>query len=197
MIPFLADYMVNNVKRPPEQVKYVYLIAGCCTLFTTNIIGRLSDKIGKKQVFYVVAVCAAIMSLILTHLPEVGMFTIFLVTTCFMIFTSGRMVPAQALITGVAKPHERGAFMSLNSAVQHMTMGLASVVSGQFITDGPTKELIGYGTVGFMSAGVAMLSIGLVRILRSAVTPHPVKQTVPPKLLRLRYDFHCSIHLGG
>ena len=36
-----------------------------------------------------------------------------------MVFSAGRMVPAQAMLLGTAEPRIRGAFMSVNTAVQH------------------------------------------------------------------------------
>ena len=45
---------------------------------------------------------------------------VLLVTTGLFIASSGRMVPAMALITASAAPRDRGGFMSMNAAVQHL-----------------------------------------------------------------------------
>lgn len=179
VIPFLAAYMVHNIGIPDVHVKWVYLASGACTLISMNVIGRLSDRYGKKFVFRVVAFGALAMSLAMTHLPPTSLWVVMAVCAGFMVLTSGRVVPAQALVTGVAPGHERAGFMSLNAAVQHFALSLATIVSGKLVTEGPAKELIGYGSAGVVAAGLALASIVLVGFLRAAPAGQPVEQPEP------------------
>jgi len=78
------------------------------------------------------------------------------------------MVPAMALITASAEPRFRGSFMSMNSAVQQTAMALAAVVGGHMIGETATKELTGYPLVGYIAAGVTLLTVFMVGLLRSA-----------------------------
>jgi MFS family permease len=57
-----------------------------------------------------------------------------------------------ALVTSSVKPSKRGAFMSLNSSIQSMAMGLASVISGIIITTGADGRLEGYWVAGIVSS---------------------------------------------
>jgi hypothetical protein len=93
-----------------------------------------------------------------------------------MVATSGRMVPAQAMLTGSAAPAVRGGFLSLNAAVQSAAMGLASLVGGALINQQPdTGRLAGYPVVGLLAAASAVASLVLGGFLRRAdVTPTPI-----------------------
>ena len=85
-----------------------------------------------------------------------------------MISTSGRMVPAQAMITASASPKVRGGFLSLNAAVQSLAMGVASILGGVFIHQTPDGRLPGYPLVGVIAAATALASLILAGFLRSA-----------------------------
>ncbi len=124
----------------------------------------------------IVALIAMLMTLTLTNLPVLSLPLTMLATACFMVFTSGRMVPAQALITGVPIPAERGGFLSLNAAVQHFTMGIAATISGGIIAEGPNREIVHFERVGYLSAGMALASLVIVHFLRGAPAVKPVQQ---------------------
>src|SRR5262249_50377542 len=122
VVPYIADSMVHNCGQKFEDMKYVYLVAGLFTLVSTNVVGRLADRYGKLSVFRVMGFAAIITVLILTNLPPIPLWVAMVVATAFMVAASGRMVPAQALITGSAGPAVRGGSLSLNAAVQSMAM---------------------------------------------------------------------------
>jgi predicted MFS family arabinose efflux permease len=112
----------------------------------------------------------------LTNLPPVPLWVAIVASTAFMVATSGRMVPAQAMLTGAAAPAVRGGFLSLNAAVQSAAMGLASLVGGSLINQDPaTGRLAGYPVVGLLAAAAALVSLVLGGLLRRAdVVPTPV-----------------------
>ena len=179
VVPFLADAMVANAGMQKENVKYIYMAAGLATFVSTIIIGRLSDRYSKRLMYSVIAGIAVVMSIVVTNLTEVSLASALLACTGFMVFTSGRMVPGQALITGCAMPAVRGGFLSLNTAVQSAAMGAASVLSGSLISNDASGKLVGYSTVGLIAAGCALLSIFLANQLK-AVDSTPV--AVPPRV---------------
>jgi predicted MFS family arabinose efflux permease len=85
-----------------------------------------------------------------------------------MIATSGRMVPAMALVTASAAPRDRGGFLSLNAAVQHLASGAATAVAGYLVVEGEGKALIGYPLVGIVGCAATAASIILAGRLRPA-----------------------------
>lgn len=179
VVPYLAISMVANAGQRPESMKYLYPIAGVFTLVSTNIIGRMSDRYGKRLVFRIMGFAAIVMAIVLTNLPPVPLWLAIAAATGFMVATSGRMVPAQAMVTGCAAPAVRGGFLSLNAAVQSAAMGIASLVGGALIGQTEDGRLPGYPLVGLIAAGSALLSLILAGYLRNVdVVPTrvPAKQ---------------------
>jgi predicted MFS family arabinose efflux permease len=80
-----------------------------------------------------------------------------------------------ALITSSARPAYRGSFMSVNSSVQQMAIGLASLVAGvlvrQPVKDGPLE---GYPLVGLLACLAAVAGIVLAGHVRPAGEPPAV-----------------------
>ena len=86
----------------------------------------------------------------LTHLPPVPLPVLLVITTAFFVFVSGRMVPAMALLTAAPLPSVRGAFMSVNGALQSAAMGAAAWVGGMMISRTPEGLVQGYGRTGWL-----------------------------------------------
>ncbi len=169
VIPFISPYMVANVGLREADLTYLYFVGGLATLFTARVIGRLADRHGKHQVFMWVAALSIVPILVMTHLPALSLALALVVMTVFMVFVSGRMVPAIALITTAVEPRLRGSFMSLNGAVQQMSAGFAAIGAGAIIGQSKTGALTHYGLVGTLAAGSTVLAILLARRLGRAV----------------------------
>jgi predicted MFS family arabinose efflux permease len=165
--PFLADYLVANVGLTKPDLKYIYLCGGAVTLFTLTPIGGLADRFGKLPVFRIFAGLTVAAVLAIGYLPPLPLRVVLLVTTFFMVVTSGRMVPAMALITASAAPRWRGSFLSINSSVQQTAIGLAALVAGALLTRAPDGSLLGFERVGWLAAAATVVSIGLAGRLRS------------------------------
>ncbi|MGV3774276.1 MAG: MFS transporter [Verrucomicrobiales bacterium] len=168
IIPYITAYLVQNTGMTEQQLPYVYLFGGLCTMFSMNLIGRISDQYGRVKVFFIMLLAAVTATLVLTHLPPLPLWLLLTITTLFMICMSGRIVPAMAIITASVAPHERGSFMSVNASVQHLCSGLGAYVAGVFITQKPGGPLVGYSKVGWISAALALSTLYLVR----SIKPH-------------------------
>jgi predicted MFS family arabinose efflux permease len=169
--PFVATYLEFNVGLAKESLKYVYLCGGLTTMLTLTLFGKLSDRYGKLRVFWIAGFACVVPFLWIPNLPrDTPMFVVLLATTAMFVFTSGRMVPAMALITNSAAPRVRGSFMSLNSAVQQFGAGLATWIGGLLLNkvEGQEGELIGYSKVGMLAAGAVVASVLLAGRLRPA-----------------------------
>ena len=168
VVPYLSAYVVANTGFMEDQLFLIYLLGGACTLVSMNVIGRLADFHGKFPVFAVVAACSIVTTLTLTHLPDVSRPFLLMVTSFFMVFMSGRFIPAMAMITSSAEPRLRGGFMSLNTSVQQFASAFASLGSGLIVGQASDGRISGYGTIGFISAGLVIASILLASRLRKA-----------------------------
>jgi predicted MFS family arabinose efflux permease len=169
IVPYLASYLVANTGRTEAELPYVYLCGGLATLVTMTFFGWLSDRFGKLPVFRCLALFTMVPILLVTNLPVVGLVTTLLISTLFMVTTSGRMVPAMALITASSAPRNRGSFLSVNASVQQAGAGLAAALGGLLLGQGANGEMTGFPVVGALACVATLLSIWLAGHLRTAV----------------------------
>ncbi|MBX7103631.1 MAG: MFS transporter [Gemmataceae bacterium] len=178
VVPYLATYLTLNVGLNSDQLSLMYAIGGGSTLLIMALVGRLSDWFGKLPVYRVTALATVAALVLVTRLPAgLSLPLTLLATTFLMITTSSRAVPATALITAASVPSERGGFLSLNSAVQHMASGLGVTVSGFLVTQ-PVKDgpLVGYDTAGVMAGSITLLSIVVAGWVRTVPTVLPADE---------------------
>ncbi len=173
VFPYIPTYMSVNVGLTDAQLAWIYIAGGACTLVTLNWIGRWADRVGKFPVYAMVSTAATIPILTITNLPRVPVFLAIVVTTVFMIFMSGRAVPAMAMVTASVKPKYRGGFMSANSSVQQFAAGLGTFSSGLIIGDAH-GAMPHFSTVGFISAPCCLAGIFFARLLKPVVASSPV-----------------------
>ncbi len=169
VIPYIALYLTTNVGLPESFITVIYLCGGAATFFTSQLIGRMSDKHGKLKIFRRVALASFIPLLITTHLVPIAWWLVLINSTLFFILVPGRMVPGMAMVSAVPAPHVRGTFMSLVSAVQMLFSGLATLVAGLIMTRAPDGQIMHYDMVGYIAVVCGIATIWIARHLR--VTP--------------------------
>lgn len=168
IIPYLSPSLVSNVGVSNDHLPLIYLFGGAATFFSMRFIGRISDRLGLLRVFTWVSVIAIFPILIISHLPPVPLWVALMLTTCFMVFTSGRFIPGMAMVTNSVEARYRGSFMSLNSALQQFASGFASLIAGAIIVSGPQGRLEHYGAVGLIGACCIGASLVLAKNLKAA-----------------------------
>ena len=82
-----------------------------------------------------------------------------------MVFMSGRMVPAMAMVTSVPSPEHRGGFMCIHSSIQQLSMAGASYLSGVVIVQDKVVMLLHFNWVGVLSVCCTLMSIWISRRL--------------------------------
>jgi predicted MFS family arabinose efflux permease len=177
IIPFLAPYLELNCGQSKRNIAIMYAVAGGATLISMNVIGMLTDRVGKRPVFLVLASASIVMTLIVTNLPVVTLLVTILSAVGFMVAASGRVVPAQAMMLATAVPAMRGRFSSLNTAMQHLATGVAPLISGAVVTRADDHSpLVGYANAGYIGMGFAVVAIAISFALRTV--PRPVESKV-------------------
>ncbi|MEK9817107.1 MAG: MFS transporter [Limnobacter sp.] len=134
IIPYITIYMQINAGLTPSDIPVIYLAGGAATLFSAQIIGKLSDRIGKLKMLQIIAGTAILPMALITVTAGLSMPVILVITTCFFVFVSGRMIPGMALVSAAGNPKNRGTFMTLNSSMQSAAMGVAALVGGMVIS---------------------------------------------------------------
>jgi predicted MFS family arabinose efflux permease len=165
--PYLATFLVYNIGVQQGELKFMYVCGGIATLVTMTVFGRLADRFGKLLVFRILAIVTLAPIVIVTNLPAgLSLPLVLAVTTLFMVATSGRWVPAMALIAGSAAPAYRGSFMSFNSAVQQIAAGLATEIAGCLLDEHEDHTLTGFPLVGLLTCVASVASVYLAGRLR-------------------------------
>jgi predicted MFS family arabinose efflux permease len=170
---FMAKYFAALNGWSENKLAIIYAIAGLSTLLGMNVIGQLADRMQRLLLFRIFGTAALVMGIIITNLPETPLYVAAAAMSAFMVCATGRFVPAQAMIIGVAEPRVRGAFMSLNNAVQHLATGIASTVAGFMVGQTADGKLTGFPLVGLFAAAAAAVSLVLGGILRPASSAVP------------------------
>lgn len=195
LVPFLATYLVANVGLTPTGLKLMYLFGGLSTLISLSVVGHLADRWGKLLVFRIMAVLTIVAILLITNMSPMPLVFVILITSFMMVVTSGRMVPAMAMITSSAQPVYRGRFMSVVSSVQQAASGLASLVAGFILSrPDPNGPIEGFPLVGILGSIATIICI----ILAGYVKPRQetLSQTVRPPFPSIRASSPEAVHGG-
>lgn len=174
IIPFLATYLVGNVGFSENDLTYIYLVGGVCTLLFSPWVGRMADRFGRLKIFTIFGSLVIIPIIVITNLTPVPLAVALFISAVFFIFSNGRMVPSTTMETAVIKPEVRGSYMSIRSSVQQLTSGLASFIAGLIITEQPSifdakaKALVNYDYVGFIAVFFSLVSLYVARKLTVA-----------------------------
>jgi len=180
---FSGPYLSATNNWGEDKLAVIYLVGGVLTLIGMNAVGRLSDRYNRLRLLRALMVFTIASGLILTNLPPGPLWVATLALAAFMVFSAGRVVPAQAMLLGTAEPRMRGAFMSLNTAVQHASSGLAPLIAGSLIVQTDDGKMTGFPIVGLVAAAAAVVSMVLAgRMSPAPATPAPEPETVEESL---------------
>jgi MFS transporter, DHA1 family, inner membrane transport protein len=167
IIPFIAPYTVSNVGFTEHQLTYIYLIGGALTIFTGPMIGKLADRIGKMRTMYIFVTLSFIPVFLITNLPVVPIYIVLMVSGLFFVFAGGRMIPVQAMMTSIVSPQHRGGFMSINSSLQQIAAGVASLLAGAIVVRSESGALLNYEYVGYMGISFSIIALLIARKLKT------------------------------
>jgi predicted MFS family arabinose efflux permease len=168
IIPFLSPFLVSNVGFEESQLAYVYAVGGVLTIFSSPLIGKWADKFGKLKIFTIFVLLCTVPIFLLTNMPRVEIWMALIVTGAFFVFSGGRFIPAQAMVTSTVKSETRGSFMSISSSLQQLSAGAASYIAGVIVVKQPSGELLNYNWVGYISIVATVICLFLARRIRTA-----------------------------
>ena len=166
VIPYITIYLQSNAGMKTQEVPWIYLCGGLATLLSARYFGRLTDRVGKVQMFQRLALAVTVPLMGTTLSQGLPLWGLLAISTLFFTVMSGRMIPGMAMISSAALPRLRGTFMTLNSAVQSASMGLAALVAGLIIGRDAQGQLTGYWVAGLLGVVASLLSVWLAGHLR-------------------------------
>jgi predicted MFS family arabinose efflux permease len=169
LMPFGSVYTVNNLGIRLSDLPTVYLVSGAFTIFTGPLVGRASDAFGKFRTFVFGCALSIVMVLVYTHLGRVSLITVIVVTVLMFVGIFSRMIPSQALISAIPEITKRGSFNAVSASVQQLSGGIASVIAGVVVAQGPGGDLQHFDQLGYIVVATTLLSLGLMYFLQRAV----------------------------
>ncbi|MEY4064348.1 MAG: hypothetical protein RIR26_556 [Pseudomonadota bacterium] len=162
VIPFISPFIVNNLGFPEDHLPYIYLCSGLASIATMPFIGRFTDKFTPYKTFPVGLLVSIVPLFTLTHLTTSNQIVVFAVNAMFMMCMGGRMVPFMSLLSTVMEPRRRGAYLSLTASLQSLAQGGAALLASAVISTGENRQVMGYGTAGWMGAVSSLMTLALV-----------------------------------
>lgn len=175
IIPFLNPFMEFNKGFSKTQTPLMYMVGGALTLVSSPILGRIADKVGKTRLFVILVMLAVIPIALITNLPDIPFYLVLCITGFWFIVSSGRSIPAHAMISNVVEPERRGSFMSFNSSIQQIFVGIASVLAGFIVVNTPSQKVLNYEVTGYISIGIILFSIVIVTRLTNRMKKKELK----------------------
>lgn len=164
IIPFLNPYMEFNVGFTDTQRNMIYMV-GLAIFFTSPFIGKLADKYGKHNTFIVFALVSLIPIFLITNMPAIKYYYVLMVTGIWFVLSTGRGIPAQAIISNVVPAEQRGSFMSFNGSIQQLFSGIASLIADAIVLSKPDHTIVHYSWVGYLSMAIVLGSVFIARKL--------------------------------
>lgn len=147
------------------------------------MIGKLSDKISKLKIFTVASLWMMAMCVVYTNLSITPFLVVIFVNILMMMGVMSRMIPSQALTSAIPEPQDRGAFMSINTSLQQIAGGVASIAAGLIVTSkGKGQPLEHYDMVAYVIVVISLISIWLMgrvnKIVQAKATKLPTSAPV-------------------
>jgi DHA1 family inner membrane transport protein len=167
VIPYIAPTLVANIGFRNEDIYLIYLVGGALTIFSARIVGKLADKKGKLPVFITFALLSLIPIFLITNLIPVPVYAVLIVSGMFFVFSNGRLIPTQAMVSSVVTPKQRGGFMALNSSVQLLAQAVATSIGGAIIIQREDGYLDHYDWAGYFSIAMIILSIFIAKKVKN------------------------------
>lgn len=168
LVPNIAAYWQFNLGYPRERLGLLFVSGGAASFAGMRVAGRLADRFGAAlttagaTALYVVVVLAAFV------FPAAAPPALLLFVG-FMVASSARMVPMQALSTRVTEPQERARFMSAQSAVQHLGAATGALLGAGMLRELPDGRLGGIDGVAWLAVALAAAVPGLSWLVESRV----------------------------
>jgi predicted MFS family arabinose efflux permease len=173
LMPFGSAYSTNNLGIKMDQLPLVYLVTGVCSIVAGPLIGKLTDQIGRFKVFLMGTVLAIALVGLYTNLNgPIHLWVLIVINVILFVGITARMISASTLISTIPAPHDRGAFMSINSSIQQISGGVASFIAGLIVIQTSDGKLSRYPLLGLVVILSMLIALSLIYWLDNYLKQH-------------------------
>jgi predicted MFS family arabinose efflux permease len=163
LMPFSSAFLVNNIHIPQDKLFIIFFCTGISSVIIMPIIGRISDRMDKSLLFTIGSLWAAMMVIYYTNLTTVPIWGVIITNMLLFMGIMSRVIPATTLATAIPEMKDRGAFMSINSSLQQMAGGVASLAAGFIVTqETKTSPIEHYNILGYVVASTILICVVLI-----------------------------------
>ena len=119
--------------------------------------------------FVIGSIISIAMVIIYCNLSITPLWIVIVINVVLFAGIMARMIPASALMTAIPDPHDRGAFMGINSSIQQISGGVAAAVAGMIVVQTSSGKLEHYDILGYVVVVAMIITIGMVYLLNELV----------------------------
>lgn len=182
LMPFGSAYTVNNLGIDLQHIPLIYLFTGIATMIAGPYIGKLSDRVGKYNMFVWGSLVTMLLVLIYCNLGLTPIFWVIVINIILFMGITARIISATALMSAVPAPADRGAFMGLNSSIQQLAGGLSASLAGLIVHQEADQSLSHYPVLGYVVTFAMVITLFMMyiinRMVKRDVTPEVVQPAV-------------------
>ncbi len=159
LMPFVSAFNVHNLGVELMDLPKVYVITGACAILFTPLLGRLSDRIGKFQVFMFGSLLAVLVVAIYTRLSLIPFWSVAVISIFMNLAGSSRMVASSAMLSAVPEAADRGAYMAISSSLQQVAGGVGAALAGWIVVADGNGPLKNFDVIGNVMIGTMLLCL--------------------------------------
>lgn len=183
LMPFGNAFSQHNMGISKHDITLLFMASGLANLLVSPIIGRLSDKVGRANIFYAASSLTLVMVLIYTNRGITPFYLALIINVLMMVSVFARIIPMQATMTSLPTLQDRGSFMSINAAVQQLSGGIAAVAASRIVHSTETGYLEHYPVLGYVIAVALVITMVMMYFLnRQVVAEAAARQPEPGKM---------------
>ncbi|NEM99292.1 MFS transporter [Pontibacter burrus] len=169
LMPFASAFTVYNLGISLEDLPMIYMVTGVCAMIAGPLAGKLSDQLGKYKIFAWGSVITMIVTGIYCTMGVSPLWLVLLMNVLIFIGATSRMVSASALMSAIPEPADRGAYMSVQSSVQQVSGGVASVLAGLIVVQTSDGTLQHYDLIGYLVVLSTLITMGTMYYINKAI----------------------------
>ncbi|RNC85352.1 MAG: MFS transporter [Balneola sp.] len=170
---YLPDWLVEEFDVSLSEIGWVFFAGGIVNAITGPNAGKLSDRIGRKNM--IIFSCLGLATLMaLTTYIITSFWIAYIAFPVAMLLIAMRISPFQALSSELVKSNNRGSLMSLLVAIGNVGSGLAGAIAG------PLYDELGYVSNTLFGAYTIILTAYIV--MRFVPEPELKNNTVQETL---------------
>lgn len=170
LMPFGSAYAVNNLGISVKDLPMLYMITGICSMAAAPLVGKLSDSLGKYAVFCVSSLFLIGIVITYCNLGPTPLWIVICFSVIMFINVSARIISSSALLSAIPEPSDRGAFMSINSSVQMVSGGVASLLAGTIVYQTATGMIVNYDILGYVVGGATCITMAMMYFIDRLVS---------------------------